>query len=75
MFLIGLLAAGWLGGVRIYQTVNSIVAGRVTASPYFYLALTAMIIGTQLFLAGFLGDLISRTSPQRNQYQIEKEIN
>ena len=75
MFLIGLLAAGWLGGVRIYQTVNSIVAGRVTASPYFYLALTAMIIGTQLFLAGFLGDLISRTSPQRNQYQIEKKIN
>jgi len=75
MFLIGFLAAGWLGGVRIYQTVNNIVAGRVTASPYFYLALTAMIIGTQLFLAGFLGDLISRTSPQRNQYQIEKEIN
>ena len=75
MFLIGFLAAGWLGGVRIYQTVNNIVAGRVTASPYFYLALTAMIIGTQLFLAGFLGDLISRTSPQRNQYQIEEEIN
>jgi hypothetical protein len=34
-----------------------------------------MIIGTQLFLAGFLGDLISRSSPQRNQYQVEKEIN
>ena len=75
MFLIGFLAAGWLGGVRIYQTVNNIASSRVTASPYFYLALTAMIIGTQLFLAGFLGDLISRTSPQRNQYQIEKEIN
>ena len=75
MFLIGFLAAGWLGGVRIYQTVNNITAGRITASPYFYLALTAMIIGTQLFLAGFLGELISRTSPQRNQYQIEKEIN
>jgi len=75
MFLIGFLAAGWLGGVKIYQAVNNIAAGRVTESPYFYLALTAMIIGTQLFLAGFLGDLISRTSPQRNQYQIEKEIN
>jgi len=75
MFLIGFLAAGWLGGVRIYQTVNNIVSSRITTSPYFYLALTAMIIGTQLFLAGFLGELISRTSPQRNQYQIEKEIN
>lgn len=75
MFLIGVLAAGWLGGVRIYQTVNNIAAGRVTESPYFFLALTAMILGTQLFLAGFLGELISRTSPQRNQYQIEKKIN
>ena len=75
MFLVGFLAAGWLGGVRIYQTVNNIAADRITESPYFYLALTAMIVGTQLFLAGFLGDLISRTSPQRNQYQIEKEIN
>lgn len=75
MFLIGFLAAGWLGGKRIYQTINHITASRVTESPYFYLALAAMIIGTQLFLAGFLGELISRTSPQRNQYQIEERIN
>jgi len=46
----------------------------ITDSPYFFLALTAMIIGTQFFLAGFLGDLISRSSPNRNEYQIEKVI-
>ena len=47
----------------------------ITDSPYFYLALTTMIIGTQFFLTGFLGDLISRSSPNRNDYQIEKTIN
>ena len=46
----------------------------LTYSPYFYLSLTAMIIGTQLFLAGFLGELISRNAPERNNYQIEKII-
>ena len=42
--------------------------------PYFYLSLTSMIIGTQLFVAGFLGELISRNAPERNKYQIEKTI-
>ena len=46
----------------------------ITDSPYFYLALTAMILGTQLFLAGFLGELISRNSSERNNYQIETEF-
>ena len=53
---------------------NSMAYRLVTDSPYFYLSLTAMIIGTQLFMAGFLGELISRTSPERNNYQIEKII-
>ena len=47
----------------------------VTDSPYFYLALTTMVIGTQFFLTGFLGDLISRSAPNRNDYQIEEVIN
>jgi len=47
----------------------------ITDSPYFYLALTTMVIGTQFFLTGFLGDLISRSSPNRNDYQIEEVIN
>ena len=46
----------------------------ITNSPYFYLALTTMVIGTQFFLTGFLGDLISRSSPNRNDYQIEATL-
>ena len=45
----------------------------VTDSPYFYLALTSMILGTQLFLAGFVDELVVRNSPRRNDYEIEKE--
>jgi len=75
MFIAGFIAAAWLGGVKLYNTFHDIPAQRVTQSPYFYLALTAMIIGTQLFLAGFLGELVSRNSSDRNVYQIEKKIN
>ena len=75
MFIAGFLAAAWLGGVKIYYTINNIPAKLVTQSPYFYLALTAMIIGTQLFLAGFLGELFSRTLTGRDVYQVEKRIN
>ena len=45
--------------------------GLVTDSPYFYIALTMMILGTQLFLTGFLGELISRNSQERNKYHVE----
>jgi glycosyltransferase involved in cell wall biosynthesis len=75
MFLIGFFAAAWLGGQKIYYTVHSIPMARVTQSPYFYLALTAMIIGTQFFLAGFLGELITRNSTDRNVYLIDETIN
>jgi glycosyltransferase involved in cell wall biosynthesis len=75
MFLIGFLAAAWLGTQKILYTVRGIPMHRVTESPYFFLALTTMIIGTQLFLAGFLGELISRSSSDRNKYQIEEKIN
>ena len=46
----------------------------MTDSPFFYISLTMMMIGTQLFLTGFLGDLISRSSQGRNDYQIEEKI-
>jgi len=75
MFLVGFFAAAWLGGQKIYYTIHSIPMPRVTQSPYFYLALTAMIIGTQLFLAGFLGELITRNSTVRNEYLIDETIN
>ena len=72
MFLFGFMAVVWLGGYKIYQQLHGILIERVTQSPYFYLALTSMILGTQLFLAGFLGELISRTSTERNHYLVDK---
>ncbi len=74
MFLVGLFSAGWLGAQKLYHVAQGVRAGLVTDSPYFYLSLTAMILGTQLFLAGFLGELISRSSSERNVYQINKEF-
>ncbi len=74
MFIIGLLSSIWLGAQKLYLVHHGIRAGLITDSPYFYLALTTMILGTQLFLAGFLGELISRNSVERNVYQIEKEF-
>jgi hypothetical protein len=47
---------------------------RVTDSPYFYIALTMMILGTMLFLAGFLGEMIIRNSGERNKYSVADEI-
>ena len=75
MFLLGFLAVSWLGGYKLYQQFHGVLVERVTQSPYFYLALTSMILGTQLFLAGFLGELISRTSSERNHYLIDKRTN
>ncbi|GET29625.1 glycosyltransferase family 2 protein [Prolixibacter sp. SD074] len=71
MFVIGFLASLWLGGYKLYCVANSIHADKVTESPYFYLALSFMLMGTQLFLAGFLGELVSRSASERNVYLIE----
>ena len=73
MFLIGLMEALWLGFFKLYSVYNNLPARLITDQPEFFIALTAMIIGTQLFLAGFLGELISRNSPTRNSYLIEKK--
>ena len=74
MFLIGMISVIIVGASKLYAMSNGLPYRLVTDSPYFYLSLTAMIIGTQLFLAGFLGELISRNAPERNNYQIEKKI-
>ena len=74
MFVIGFIAATVIGADKLWCLANHIPQRLVTDSPYFYLALTAMILGTQLFLAGFLGELISRNGSERNAYQIEKEL-
>ena len=74
MFIIGFLAVIAVGATKLYYISNGIAHPLVTDSPYFYIALTTMILGTQLFVAGFLGELISRNAPERNNYHIEKEI-
>ena len=74
MFLIGVIAALVVGGMKIYALANGMSSRLVTESPYFYIALTMMILGTQLFLTGFIAELISRTSQERNRYNISKEI-
>ena len=74
MFFIGFVAAFWIGADKLWCLAHHIPQRLVTDSPYFYIALTMMMIGTQLFLTGFLGDLISRSSSGRNDYQIEETI-
>jgi glycosyltransferase involved in cell wall biosynthesis len=74
MFLIGLVSAIVVGAYKLIALSNGENPGLVTDNPYFYISLTTMLIGTQLFLAGFLGDMISRNSTERNKYHIEKTI-
>ena len=74
MFFIGFIAAAIVGAYKLIAMSNGNNPGLVTDSPYFYISLTTMLIGTQLFVAGFLGDMISRNSPERNNYQVEKSI-
>ena len=74
MFLIGFVSAAILGIDKLCALANGVPQRLITVSPYFFIALTMMMIGTQLFLTGFLGDLISRNSENRNDYQIEEEI-
>ena len=74
MFFIGFIAVVAIGIDKLWALSNGIQQRLITDSPYFYISLTMMILGSQLFIAGFLGDLISRTSQERNDYQIEKTI-
>lgn len=74
MFMIGFIAIVIVGAIKLVAICNNTPAPLVTNSPYFYISLTMMILGTQLFVAGFLGELISRNAEGRNNYQIEKEI-
>ena len=74
MFILGFIAVAIIGVNKLYDLYSGNPYRLITDSPYFYLALTTMIIGTQLFLAGFIGELIARNAPERNKYQIEKEL-
>jgi glycosyltransferase involved in cell wall biosynthesis len=75
MFFIGTVMAGFLGARKLWYVYNNLRAPLITESPYFYIALTVMVLGTLLFLTGFLGELINRNSSERNSYQVREKIN
>jgi glycosyltransferase involved in cell wall biosynthesis len=75
MFLIGFAMAAYLGIKKLVFVHNGLRAPLVTNSPYFYIGLTVMVIGSILFLTGFLGELINRTSSERNTYLIRDRVN
>ena len=75
VFFIGFMSFLWFIIEKIIDLSNGVYGDLLSNHASFFIALTAMIIGTQLFLAGFLGDLISRNSDRRNDYLIEEQIN
>lgn len=75
LFIFGLSFAFYLGVNKLYNSFNHIPARLITQRPSFYISLTCMIIGSMMFLAGFLGELILRNSPVRNSYLVDKRIN
>lgn len=74
MFLIGGFTTCWIIGSKIYKQIMDLPLRGVTEQPLFYLAILAIILGVQLFLAGFLGELINRNSSDRNKYLIDKTL-
>ncbi|MBO7724563.1 MAG: glycosyltransferase family 2 protein [Paludibacteraceae bacterium] len=74
MFFIGLLAVIVVGVIKLAAIISHIKAPLITSLPYFYVALTMMIIGIQMFLTGFLGELILRNSEERNSYRISDDL-
>jgi choline-glycine betaine transporter len=75
MFIIGFLSAAYIGVAKLYHMYNNMRYSLVTDNPWFYIALTTMVLGTQLFLAGFLGEIILRTKNNEERYKIAKEVN
>ena len=74
MFFLGFSLFSYIGGTKLYFLLNSLPANNIANMSGFYIALTAMVIGVQLFLVGFLAEMISRNTYDRNNYQVEKEI-
>lgn len=74
MFMLGFIAVIVVGAMKLWALYHGAHYILVTDSPYFYIALTMMLLGTQLFLTGFIGELIARNSSRRNDYEIEEEL-
>ena len=74
MFLLGGFATIWVIVEKLIQQAHGLVYRPVTEQPLFYLSLIAVILGFQLFLAGFICEMVSRNSSERNNYKIREEI-
>ena len=74
MFMTGAILAIWVIAEKLIQQSNGLLYRPVTEQPLFYLALVAVILGFQLFLAGFICEMVSRNSSERNNYKIREEI-
>ncbi len=75
MFMLGFLGAFYIGMEKIYLVYSGDVVHRnITDQPLFFLCLVALVVGSQLFLAGFIGEMISRNASERNEYGITKKI-
>ncbi|WP_196891466.1 glycosyltransferase family 2 protein [Aureivirga marina] len=74
MFIVGFLATGLIGAMKLYKLFIGAKAILITENPWFYIALTTMVIGTQLFLAGFIGELVVRNKPHETRYKIKETI-
>jgi len=74
MFFIGFGLAIWLGAHKLYCVAHGVVAPLVTSNPFFYIGLVCMILGTQLFVTGFLAELVSRNRPDRNEYSVSEKF-
>ena len=74
VFIIGFIAVVWIGVHKLIALAEGVPSPLITRQPYFYIALTCMLLGSQFFLAGFLGELVSRNSQERNKYDIAEKI-
>ncbi len=74
MFFIGFVAVVVVGAMKLIALSKGVPAPLVTDTPYFYIALTMMLLGTQMFLSGFVGELVSRSNAERNKYHIAEEL-
>ena len=74
MFILGGFTTCWVIGSKIYKQIMDLPLRAVADQPLFYLAILAIILGVQLFLAGFLGELINRNSSDRNRYLTDKKL-
>lgn len=72
VFFLGFISAGWLGAKKLWCVSHDVAMPLVTSSPYFYIALTFMLLGSQLFLTGFLAELVTRNAPDRNKYLVRE---